>query len=36
MQIREWKTFGLPSDKTSINNAILATIGMSYPLMIDP
>lgn len=36
MQIREWKNNGLPSDSVSINNAILATKGSNYPLMIDP
>jgi len=36
MQIRDWKNCGLPSDKVSINNGIMASKGLSFPLMIDP
>uniref|UniRef100_A0A7S2W474 Dynein heavy chain n=1 Tax=Mucochytrium quahogii TaxID=96639 RepID=A0A7S2W474_9STRA len=34
--VREWQIFGLPTDEISTNNAILATRGKRWPLMIDP
>uniref|UniRef100_A0A182FSK0 AAA+ ATPase domain-containing protein n=1 Tax=Anopheles albimanus TaxID=7167 RepID=A0A182FSK0_ANOAL len=35
-QIREWSMYGLPRDEISIENAIIATEGGRWPLMIDP
>ncbi|XP_049536716.1 dynein axonemal heavy chain 6 [Anopheles darlingi] len=35
-QIREWSIHGLPRDEISIENAIIATEGGRWPLMIDP
>ncbi|XP_052869496.1 dynein axonemal heavy chain 6 [Anopheles cruzii] len=35
-QIREWTMHGLPWDEISIENAIIATEGGRWPLMIDP
>lgn len=35
-EIRVWNSFGLPRDTTSTENAILATKGKRWPLMIDP
>ncbi|CAK0888334.1 unnamed protein product [Prorocentrum cordatum] len=34
--VREWNMDGLPSDDFSTENAILATRGRRFPLMIDP
>ena len=36
VEIREWNIAGLPSDKVSIENGILATVSQRWPLMIDP
>jgi dynein heavy chain, axonemal len=36
VQIRGWNIAGLPSDRVSIENGILATKGERWPLMIDP
>ncbi|ODM98966.1 Dynein heavy chain 6, axonemal [Orchesella cincta] len=35
-EVRVWNSFGLPKDNTSTENAILATKGKRWPLMIDP
>ena len=34
--IREWQNNGLPTDAVSVENAIIATEAMRYPLMVDP
>lgn len=34
--VREWQICGLPTDEVSTNNALLATYGKRWPLMIDP
>ena len=34
--VREWQICGLPTDQVSTNNALLATRGKRWPLMIDP
>ncbi len=34
--IREWQNNGLPTDSVSVENAIIATEAMRYPLMVDP
>jgi len=34
--IRDWNLCGLPSDSTSVNNAIIVFKTTSFPLMIDP
>ena len=34
--MRTWNTFGLPRDKVSTENAVLATKSSRWPLMIDP
>ncbi|CAK4102409.1 unnamed protein product [Aphanomyces euteiches] len=36
VEIREWQLNGLPTDGNSTDNAILATRGERWPLMIDP
>ncbi|OQR87505.1 dynein heavy chain 6, axonemal [Thraustotheca clavata] len=36
VEIREWQLNGLPTDMNSTDNAILATRGERWPLMIDP
>ena len=36
MEIREWAISGLPSDKVSIDNAIMTTRAHRWPLLIDP
>ncbi len=36
VQIREWNICGLPVDITSIENAIFASNGKRWPLLIDP
>lgn len=36
LTIKEWNSMTLPSDSISIDNAILVTNSVSYPLMIDP
>ena len=36
VEIREWQRAGLPSDKVSTENGILATKGSRWPLFIDP
>lgn len=36
VEVREWMLAGLPSDSTSIDNAILVSRGKRWPLMIDP
>jgi len=36
VEIREWQLNGLPTDTNSTDNAILATRGERWPLMIDP
>ncbi|PRP88057.1 dynein heavy chain 6, axonemal-like [Planoprotostelium fungivorum] len=36
VQVRDWQVWGLPSDNLSVDNAILATNGRRWPLMIDP
>jgi len=36
IQIRIWNGFGLPSDKLSMENAIILTNARRWPLMIDP
>jgi hypothetical protein len=36
IEVREWNSKGLPSDTISVNNGILVTNCMSYPLLIDP
>ena len=36
VQIRDWNIWGLPSDPLSVENAIIATCGRRWPLMIDP
>jgi dynein heavy chain len=36
VEVREWMLAGLPSDGTSVDNAILAKRGKRWPLMIDP
>jgi len=36
MEIREWAIGGLPSDKVSIDNAIMTTRAHRWPLLIDP
>ena len=35
-EIRVWNANGLPKDHTSTENAVLATRGRRWPLMIDP
>jgi dynein heavy chain len=35
-EVRVWNSNGLPKDTTSTENAILATRGKRWPLMIDP
>lgn len=35
-EISEWTLKGLPNDELSIENAIIATNGASYPLLVDP
>jgi dynein heavy chain len=34
--IRRWNMAGLPTDQTSIDNAVMATRARRWPLMIDP
>ncbi|GBG25533.1 Dynein heavy chain 6, axonemal [Hondaea fermentalgiana] len=34
--VREWQLCSLPTDEVSTNNALLATYGKRWPLMIDP
>jgi len=36
VQIRNWNIAGLPSDRVSTENGILATKAERWPLMIDP
>ena len=36
VEIREWNIAGLPTDRVSIENGILATVSQRWPLMIDP
>ncbi len=36
IKIREWQNNGLPTDGVSVENAIIATQAMRYPLMVDP
>ena len=36
IEIRDWNSKGLPSDTISVNNCILVTNCMSFPLLIDP
>lgn len=36
MQLRDWMISGLPSDQVSQENAIFASQGYRWPLMIDP
>lgn len=36
LQLREWMNNGLPSDVLSQENALYATKGFRYPLLIDP
>ncbi|OQR82552.1 dynein heavy chain [Achlya hypogyna] len=36
VEVREWQLNGLPTDMNSTDNAILATRGERWPLMIDP
>ncbi|MFO0131661.1 MAG: hypothetical protein ACK52J_03980 [bacterium] len=36
IEIRDWNSKGLPSDSISVNNAILVTNTLSFPLLIDP
>lgn len=36
MVIRDWIIDGLPSDTTSLENAIFAVEGNRWPLLIDP
>eukprot|EP00761_Pharyngomonas_kirbyi_P008673 gb/GECH01008685.1/.p1 GENE.gb/GECH01008685.1/~~gb/GECH01008685.1/.p1 ORF type:complete len:4033 (+),score=845.30 gb/GECH01008685.1/:1-12099(+) len=36
VEIREWNISGLPTDKLSVDNAIIASRSSRWPLMIDP
>ena len=36
VQIRQWQIDSLPADWVSIDNAIMCTRGLTWPLMIDP
>lgn len=36
VQVRDWNIWGLPSDPQSVENAIFATNGRRWPLIIDP
>jgi dynein heavy chain, axonemal len=36
MEIRDWQIKGLPSDTVSIENSIIATQSLKFPLLIDP
>lgn len=36
VEVREWNIWGLPSDRVSVDNGVLATRGRRWPLMIDP
>jgi len=36
VQIKKWQTFGLPTDDTSIESAIICKKAERWPLMIDP
>ena len=34
--VRDWNTQGLPTDNFSIENGVMVTKGLRWPLMIDP
>lgn len=36
VQVRDWNIWGLPTDAQSVENAIFATNGRRWPLIIDP
>lgn len=36
VEVRDWRMQGLPTDSISIDNAIMATRGDRWPMMVDP